>query len=428
MIAYTKFLAFVVGVLLPWQTRFIFRAPVIDLRPWDFGIVGVYFSQLAIAVWIVQEAWFHRVVFGDWVRSRFSCGRAQLGVSCIAAAVLMNIFLSADRLLTIIGFVGAALLVGLFAILRADTDAQKPFFIGILFAAAGQALLALTQIIANATFASSFLGVAAHRAADSGVAVIISNGARLIRAYGGMPHPNIFGGFMVVALAIYMFVIHKWKPTLTRWQTIEFIALLTAALFFSYSRSAWIAAVVLLCVFWRIFKEANVWRVIKITAIVFFIIFALNADHGLSRITAGNAVEMRSFSERYNSILIWKETVVHYLFFGTGFNAYTAATSYGPAENREPTHSVPLLAFAEFGVIGFALFGLAFFLLWPFSAKKISGRSVLFFSPFLPIALLDHYLFSLWPGLVLTVVWCMVYSQTERVMSLKTDGENLSPH
>ena len=66
-----------------------------------------------------------------------------------------------------------------------------------------QACLGIYQFFTQSSFACKWLGMASHNAQDLGVSVIETlSGERWLRAYGGLDHPNIFGGFLCFSILI----------------------------------------------------------------------------------------------------------------------------------------------------------------------------------------------------------------------------------
>jgi hypothetical protein len=70
-----------------------------------------------------------------------------------------------------------------------------------------QSLLAIGQFISQKSLHLTFLKESIISPFSPGVAKIILNGNKLIRAYGFFPHPNILGGFLVFSIAITLLYI-----------------------------------------------------------------------------------------------------------------------------------------------------------------------------------------------------------------------------
>jgi O-antigen ligase len=132
-----------------------------------------------------------------------------------------------------------------------------------------------------------------------------------------------------------------------------------------------------------------------------------------ARFDAEERLEVISVSERLSGYAQWNEVFLKNPVTGVGVGGYTAAlATITPGQSAwayQPVHNVFLLILSEIGLLGFV----AFFW-WVISVGKslrteaqgfmISLGTCLFF-----LALFDHYLWSLWPGLALSAfVFAMI--------------------
>lgn len=391
--------AAIIGFLLPWQTRLLVRTPEVGGVAWDFGVVSLFVSQIAIAAYVVVIAWQQRAA----VRAYFASAGTRKKIACVLVAFVIaaQLIVSTDRLLTLQWLVSVILLAALYVTLRAREADRFPFAAGLLISVVLQSLLAAMQVFTGGAFASSLLGIAAHRATDAGAAVIEYVGQRHLRAYGGQPHPNIFGGLTLAALMLYGWILH-YKHTLGAQKNVAYFSvLMTAALFFSFSRAAWLGVILWLGALWsrrRSLRESEM-TLVRWCTISFFTLAILFSPMVLSRVTATGALEARSLTERTTSLGTWARTLRAHWFFGTGVGAYTAALEREPlGSGRVPMHSVPLLMLAELGVFGVAmLVGVAWLMRWRINIHRYAPALL----ALLPLALVDHYLWSLWAGQVI---------------------------
>lgn len=389
--------AAVVGFLLPWQTRWIIFAPVSGGAVWDFGVVSLYVAEAALLIWLGREFWRVRSMARAWmVKNIWQQQRNKIFAAAALVFLGGQIFFSANRVLTALGFIGIIGVFGLILLLRQRTDIRTPFFGGFLIAMTLQALMALVQVIFGSVFASTILGIAAHKAVDPGVAVVVGNGQRFLRAYGGQSHPNIFGGYMLVTLLLYGWVVGRAQFLAQKKNLIYSAILFSAAFFFSFSRSAWISALIILVLLYRARTRLKSAQIIFArwcagTLLALAIIFA---PFVLARAQINSGFEQRSLMERVIQLTQWKNVAQKNFIWGTGVWAYTAGQNDRAGYNRTPVHSVPLLIIAEIGLVGVIFFGMLFF------RSIFLRRARLFFLVAAPIILFDHYLYSLWPGLV----------------------------
>lgn len=388
--------AILIGFLLPWQTRFLLRVPMVQGVAWDFGVVSVFVSQAVLALWLCLELWKSREEVLNFFNKPKNSTRYKIVTVCGLVFLAEQFFVSADRILTLQWLLGVALLVGLGVLLHYRPALRIPFVASFIISIVLQSLLAATQVFTGATFASTLIGVAAHKAVESGTAVVQYAGQRYIRAYGGEPHPNIFGGLALIGIVLFGWLL-KYKRTLgVRKNIIQYALLATGALFFSFSRTAWIGFVIWAILLIRERKSVREsllvlvrWSVIAFVAlcVIFFPIV-------MTRTSTSTPLEARSIAERTTDVARWGVVERTHWFFGTGVGAYTATLDL-TGDRRVPVHSVPLLALAEFGFFGI------FFVIVAMVALKIRIRFPLALLIIAPLALADHYLYSLWSGHVL---------------------------
>lgn len=404
MKAFSRTLAAIVGFLLPWQTRWIFVTPLVGGVVWDLGIISLYVSQLVLVVWLAQETWLRRAEinwFGQW--------RWPLVVTMVVA--LTNILGSSNKILALLSWGGIFLLLGLGVLLWHDHSLLKPFLGGIFISATMQALLGLLQVCMNNSFASKYLGIAARQASDAGVAVVVTASHRYLRAYGGMPHPNIFGGFLLASILWYGQGLASGLFKALNKNIVQFTAALTAAFFFTFSRAAWSGMVIAGIIFLikrRLASAETIlfWKTIAITFGILLIIFAPMV---WSRTQVVGGVEQRSVEERLAQIITWKKVFAANWWRGVGLGNYTAKLNAPIGNARQPVHVAPLLALAELGVVAAALLLLLTKSFWPRS--RIFWLTLL---PFVPALLVDHYLWSLWAGLF--VLFLAVFLAQEKTL------------
>lgn len=391
------FFLVLIGFLLPWQTRFLIRTPMAQNVVWDFGVVSIFLSQALLALYLCFEFWQNRKAVVSFVREIKNSLRKKIAISLIVLFLAEQLFFSLDRLLTLQWIIGALLLVGLGIILHHKKDARIPFAAAFIISVVLQALLAAMQLFVSSTFASTILGMSAHKAAESGTAVIEYASQRFMRAYGGQSHPNIFGGITLIGLMLFNWLL-KYKKTLgIRKNIIQFVILVSAALFFSFSRAAWLALFLWIATLIYDRKKLRESQITMMRWIVgtFAILLIIFAPLVITRTNGGSKLEQRSISERTAGVGQWGRVIKSHGLFGTGLGSYTAALSDSAGDRRVPVHTVPLLAFAEIGLLGAILLITSAML---FRVRVVWKTEYVILAP---ILLFDHYLFSLWAGQIL---------------------------
>ena len=186
--------------------------------------------------------------------------------------------------------------------------------------------------------------------------------------------------------------------------------LASAALFFSFSRSAYGAALMLLVYFfWRERKEKKrllfpfaILATLTMLAILFASLFFVRA-------TAVDIPEQRSITERGIYIAEAFSVIRSVPILGVGAGNYTTSVckEHIPGWQCQPVHNIFLLFFAELGIVG-----ICFFFAILFYAKKnmamykniSSEKKELFVLVSLVLSILglvDHYLYTSFSGVML---------------------------
>ena len=135
-------------------------------------------------------------------------------------------------------------------------------------------------------------------------------------------------------------------------------------------------------------------------------------------------VEVISIEEHTSQYQTVDDVFLSAPFFGVGPNAYTFFLSQRdpghPVWSYQPVHNTFLLILAELGVVGILFFGYFIFSVNSIahaSVRKSNGIfAIVIGVTFFVIALFDHYLWSLWPGLALSALVCgiMVRWETDK--------------
>ena len=398
-------------LLLPWQIRWFHEGLPLGGLPWEGGR------------WSIYLAWFPMVVsiVAAFVGKRY---RAYTSVFLLAVYSTFSIFLSTYSLATAQWWLEVCLLL-LFVWVTITLTDRETVAHWVVYAIFPHILLGIWQSVTQQVIGSTWLGMAHQLPATKGVSVVEMGGQRWLRAYGGFPHPNIFAGWIVVAMAAavssleYRFLRAKKHLYEDGW-SIFFVAsifLFSLCLILTFSRSAWVAfGFLLLYLGWGIVRSRHV-EIRRRLLWVFLVIVAgivVSATWKwplmVTRTLADTRLEQRSVDERVegwrNGIhLFWQ-----YPWFGVGPRAtgYTLIQEGIVPVSRAPIlpHNIFLLMLDELGIFGVCL------LLW-FSLHSLFRRGQYrsfelghAYSIFLlfPLAFFDHYLWSTWSGLTLLML------------------------
>jgi hypothetical protein len=396
---------------LPWQTRWIYRELTIGGEGWEYGRLSLYAVEILIfAAAALRGRLRLSPVMIPFVRP----------AALLLAVAVISVSFSRDAGLAVGALPHVAAAVALFFLVADERTnprhAAWAFVAGLVVPCA----LAWWQALAGTSPASAWLGLAAHDAAALGQSVVETDAGRLLRGYGTFPHPNVFGGYLAVGLVLLAWLSRGAKTHGTRLLMAAPSALLSSALILTFSRSAWLgAAAGFGALAWAVLaaRRAAPHRAIPMAALsLAAALVTLVAFHSaaFTRLSFGAGqpgarLEAKSVEERAGSYAALGDVFFANPITGAGPGNYTvalAALNPGrPAWSYQPVHNAPLLAFAEGGLL----------LLLPaatFAAALrhfLRGRrattdglfAVALLVALVPAALLDHYLWSLWPGLAL---------------------------
>lgn len=400
-------LAFV--FLLPWQTKLILY-PAID----NFTEISLYLSHIFLILSIFT-------FFIYQLRYKGRLEKASLiwyFLGGLEVFVLISFFFASNKFIAAYHYFILLLGFGLFYLLRegfkraAYEDSclnRGRAILTFLFSMFLQSILGIYQFLKQSSFSSKFLGLAEHSSEFFGSSVVETFSGRWLRAYGGMDHPNIFGGVLVFVLLLSAFLLASKKlinSQLEKWIIMllflgYFISL--TALFFTFSRAAWLAFVVgLLILTLLIFYEKDRLAFKRLLALIFFSasLFLLAAlpyqEIVTTRITASSRLEKISINERHEQLSLASKIIQKNPFFGIGRGNYLETTDNQGNKmvpNRQPVHNSFLLIFAESGLFSLlSILGIFWFFI---RNKKRQALVLSVITALIILMMLDHWLVSL---------------------------------
>ena len=254
-----------------------------------------------------------------------------------------------------------------------------------------------------------WLGIASHANTVLGDSVIAHDGVRMLRAYGGFPHPNIFAGWLALAIPL---AVYSASCSIKKMHVYLYMFLATVfsyVLILTYSRAAWVACIVTtLYIFFRTKKTKTFFAGCICMLLVCLILIYTHRANIFARIEISNRLEAKSVHTRIASLQTGWTQFVQKPFFGSGPNAILLDMSLKTRpdiklpEPLEPPHSIFVLALDELGFFGFSLFLFLIYFVYKNSKWKF---------PFFVIVLLslfDHYLWSFWSGQSLVMIAILI--------------------
>lgn len=417
---YIQFLVSALVFFLPWQTIYITREQFLQDVKFQYGTLGFYATEILLWVcvfffmWRIYQNKKHapQQILFSWTKDRLFLFAILL--FCLFS--FGSIVWSLDAPLALqqsLRILEAMLLFIILVFGSVDFSKVTKWFIagGVV-----QSVLGIYQFLSQSTFSYKWLGLVAHPVAQAGTSVIVGDGVgRVMRAYGAFAHPNILGGYLCITLVFTTFLFLKEYKK--HWFYIVLYSICFSlqfmALFFTWSRSAWIATVLFflgVCVY-SIKNKIRESLLILCSLLLCIPVAIWYAPLLHVRVAHESAHEIRSTQERmvgYSQALsLWKGAAL----FGVGAGNYTTASYVMnpalPGYVYQPVHSVPLLIITEFGIIGcMLLFGIGsrfYTLVYQNSSRKYQG---LFLSGILVVlSLFDHYLYSSYVGILLVSLY-----------------------
>ena len=439
--------------LLPWQTRYVFRWGEMNGR-FEYGDISLFgIDVLLIIILTLSILWWLKFqIPNDKFQIKSQCPNPndQLQVTSYGLritklwiiialfefTIFLSIFWSHDKSLALYGWLRVLLGIGLFWLVTSIKLNWKKIIYAVVFSGIVQAVLGIYQFITQSTFTSKWLGMAKHIVAAPGTSVVEVLDQRWLRAYGSLQHPNVLAGFLVVCFLLLVGLALHAKSRNDR--TVVFTGLITIlpALFFTFSRGAWIALAVccLLSVVSLLIKRKKIvinwkmlWQISVISVIIVVALSFIYKDLVGARLAGAERLEMKSNIERINTYEQAGQILAAGFPFGVGINNYSLALhnlldSSLESWSYQPVHNVFVLVLSEIGIVGLVLFILVLVLIKvPRSKIQVPRKdqipnskfqktelcscwNIISFATFLAmliIMLFDHYFWTLSFGIYL---------------------------
>ena len=404
--------------LLPWQTRLILNEGNLN-GYWEYGTISIYATE--ILLWGIFA-----LVAIQWMASKFKSQKSEIQISnkienkkykfvfiflgIFTIWSLISIFWSNSKTATFGEWIHLIEGVGLFLVLRTTKFNKAKLLWVFVFSALIQAGLGLWQFLSQATFSYKWLGMAMHDPAVPGTVVVETALRRWLRAYGGLPHPNMLAGFLAAAMFFTFGLYQKIDYSFKKLFLPVIFSILSLGLFATFSKSvilSFLAALILSWIAFFIFKQSKESKIdlLKFTLIFFTIAAIFSAifwEPVQTRILGVERLEIKSTTERLNYFGEAWQLIKKHPLVGVGLGNYTAAIHNEIDSGRavwdyQPVHNIYLLILSELGLVGFILWLALMFLV----IKQLPVAHYPLLITFLAIGLFDHYLWTLYFGVML---------------------------
>src|SRR3989339_298874 len=379
--------------LLPLQTRYFLREFTLGEWSYEYGNISVYATDVLLILLILFFLILKIKTLKDSEliqNSKFKIQNLKntwFIIAILEFSIFISIFVSIDKWAAIYGYLRFLLGLGLFSlIIYASYNKSKLIwsFVGGVLVQTG---LGIWQFLSQTTFASKWLGMAIHNGGDLGASIIETlNGERWLRAYGGLDHPNILGGFLVVAIllliGLYLRKAGEQDDQITNYKL----------------------------------QITNKLKIITIFAFLGIILSIVFSNLLLTRLSTDTRAEIMSVNERMSMYEISKRVIKDNWLFGTGINNYGITAEKEIRQNApyyfyQPVHNVFLLIWAEVGIIGlfafiFLIFNTIYLILQKLRSKDYRKKQSIIYNLSILISvslmfLLDHWWWSLHCGVFL---------------------------
>lgn len=262
-----------------------------------------------------------------------------------------------------------------------DALAHPRAFLAILTGILISAAVGIVQFVLQRDLGLSFLGESPLALDTSGVANFVVQGAKIIRAYGFTPHPNILGVLLAAALIVVVFLyvfrgigrraVYSFKRQREEFIRGGTVLLLLMALVLTFSRMAWLGAALTLGFFLvvlffnKAMRRLYLWEAMRFTllfvsllAVVVIAFWPFLKDRVATSFVQDQAISQRSdYAEE--ALAMIKEHPVTGVGLGGYVTEFARRNPTAPAWSIQPVHNVVLLLAAEMG--------------WPAMALIVSG-------------------------------------------------------
>jgi O-antigen ligase len=404
--------------IIPWQTILILHEPFVNGSKWEFGVLGFYATELLLWVCAILFIFWYRKKWLQVSGLKFKITKDRLFVVSCSLFVVYCLLSSFWAINPELAWQHGLRVMGAFILFFMLWLGPITFRKATSWFVAGatiQSLLGIWQFLTQSTFAFKWLGLVEHPVYQAGTSIISSPEiGRWLRAYGAFSHPNVLGGFLVVSIILTILLTSKYKISKFSIFSFQFSLILqTVALFFTYSRSAWLAILISLIgllVYWFISKRFTIYdlRFTIYTLLTFAILTTIFFLLVQTRFSNTSYNETVSISERLYGYSESLTVTNKNLLFGVGAGNYTVAlielNPYKPGWSYQPTHNVLLLILTELGLVGKLLLSIVIltFLILLRSQKILFKPEIyLLFTVYCLLIIFDHYMYSSFTGLLI---------------------------
>lgn len=385
----------------------------------DYLIPKLYLSDLVVIAILVSCLFFFRPAIGRVLsRAAMTPKKYLVLVFVLIAVFFARQFFTEVPLISVVAFFRLIVMVLLTLFISKLSKYLEKSWLLIAVAATVlfQSLVALFQWFTQTSVYGYALLGEPNISHPLGLAKTMWWGSEAILPYGTTAHPNVLGGFLAVYLTALLYITSNYK--LKAWhQTFVLVAFVIGlgTLLLTHSVSALLAlgiGIIIICAK-RSLSYVKAWQFFGIFAVGTIITGILLA---LSVVTF-QSTDI-STVRRFYLFLAGTVIFVQHAVLGIGLSQFTLFLDQALSNEKaivpflQPVHNTLVLLMAEVGILGLAAIVGVKKLLQSLNLARRSDQTLGWFAPiipvlffiFLPLAMVDHYLFTVQTGLLLVAI------------------------
>jgi O-antigen ligase len=406
--------------LIPWQARLILVPGSINDAYWEYGTQSLYATEFFLFIILIALI-VKGVIVIKSRKPNFSVKKVFGPIGLLSILVAwsgLSIIWPTDSSVALEHWI---VLVEAGVVFLIISSRSIPFYKiswAIILSGVIQSILAFAQFRWHWLPASTILGTAYQQASILGTSVVETDMARWLRGYGTFPHPNMLGGWLVLSMIL---AIEKVRITPVAYIP---IAILSLGLAVTFSRGAWLAfALSFIAVIIYAFIKKNDLKKIALSVLVIILfvgtLVAAYPEPFAGRLGTSGRLEVKSNQERVVGYSQAWDVIKQNRILGAGIGNYGLGVYEDIDDSQEayfyqPVHNTFLLIWAELGVIGLILVIVLMLMIVNFvylglKKKQDISTVFIFMFPLVILALFDHYLWSLYSGLMILVAYISIF-------------------
>jgi O-antigen ligase len=315
-----------------------------------------------------------------------------------------NIYFAANRMVAIFAWIKilelAALGVYIVKTKPKFSSIVLPLSVGVFYSS----VIAIIQFLLQHSVGGPlwFLGERTFTASTPGIARFAYQSFYKLRAYATFPHPNVLGGYLAILLPGIIQYANNPIIKLSNAKKLFYITTIVlgfTALLLTFSRSAWVVCGIAIA--FAIARILNTeWRMVNKKIKMFFVFIIILYSLFMIQVFLNVGFQDESFvvREQLNTAAISMFASSPVIGNGLG-NFLVQLPDYLVSRTiyfLQPVHNIYLLALAETGIIGFAIF---LWVLW----KAVANNKIII--PILLLGFIDHYFLTLQQGQLLFTIF-----------------------